>query len=74
MNIRKSTIQRIILQDMHAFPHKIQTENGLTDQQKRQWLDFPIWFPENLEEDADFLKKLHIADECRAHLSGFTRN
>uniref|UniRef100_A0A8C4Q1D4 Uncharacterized protein n=1 Tax=Eptatretus burgeri TaxID=7764 RepID=A0A8C4Q1D4_EPTBU len=69
-NIPKITVQRILCQDIHAFPYKIQMETVLTDQQKCKQLDFANWFSGKLEEDADFLKKLHMTEECHAHLSG----
>ena len=69
-NLHRSTVQRILRQDIHAFPHKIQSESLLTDEQKGKRLHFANWFAEKLEEDTDFLKKLHLTDECHAHQSG----
>ncbi len=68
-DLRKSTVQRILRQDIYAFPYKIQSESLLTDEQIEKRLHFANWFAEKLEEDADFLKKLHMTDECHAHLS-----
>ena len=53
-NIPKSSVQRILCQDIYAFPYKIQTETELTDEQKQRRLDFANWFSERLEEDEYF--------------------
>ena len=70
LNISRSTIHRILRHDIHAFPYKIQTESKLTDQEKQRRVDFARWFLNKLEHDQDFLKKLHMTDECHVQLSG----
>ncbi len=39
-DLRKSTVQRILRQDIHAFPYKIQSESLLTDEQKEKTSTF----------------------------------
>ena len=65
-NIHPSTVYRILKKDIHAFPYKIQTESELTSAQT----DKRLRFAERLEEVRDFLKKIHMSDECHATLSG----
>ena len=36
---------------------------------KKKQLQFANWFAEKLEKDEDFLKRLHITDECHVYLS-----
>ena len=55
---------------MHLFPYKIQSQSELTPQQMARRLEFATWFSGKLETDDSFLKKLHMSDECHAHLSG----
>ena len=50
-NLHRSTVQRILRQNIHAFPFKIQSESLLTDEQKGKRLHFANWFAEKLEED-----------------------
>ena len=69
-NLHRSTVQRFLRQEIHAFPYKIPSESLLTDEQKGKRLHFANWFAEKLEKDTDFLKKLHMTDECHAYLSG----
>ena len=69
-DIPRSSVQRILRQDIHAYPYKIQSQTELTNEQKQKWVDFANWFSGKLEEDEDFLKKIHMTDECHAHLSG----
>lgn len=69
-NIPKSSVQRILRQDIHAYPYKIHAETELTNEQKQKRVDFSNWFSGKLEDDADFLKKIHMTDECHFHLSG----
>ena len=69
-NLHRCNVQRILRQNIYAFPYKIQSERLLTNEQKEKQLHFANWFAEKLEEDADFLKRLHLTDEFHAHLSG----
>ena len=68
-NLRRYTVQRIVRQHINAFLYKIQIKSLLTYEQKEKRFHFANWYAEKLEEDADFPKKLHITDECHAHLS-----
>ena len=49
LNLHKSTVQRILCQDIHAFPYKILSESLLTDEQKGKRLHFAHWFEEKLQ-------------------------
>ena len=69
-DIPRSSVQRILRQDIHAYPYKIQSQTELTNEQKQKRVDFANRFSGKLEEDEDFLKKIHMTDECHAHLSG----
>ena len=69
-NIHRCSVQRILRADLHLFPYKIQSQSELTPQQKARRLEFARWFSEKLESDDSFLRKLHMSDECYAHLSG----
>lgn len=68
--IPKTSVNRILRSDLNAFPYKIQSQKELTQQQKAKRLDFARWFSGRLENDAEFLQKIHMTDECHAHLSG----
>ena len=69
-NIPKSSVQCILRQDIHAYPYKIHAETELTNEQKQKCVDFSNWFSGKLQNDADFLKKIHMTDECHFQLSG----
>ena len=69
-NIHRSSVQRILRADLHVFPYKIQSQNELTPQQMTKRFEFAGWFSRKLETDDLFLRKLHMTDECHAHLSG----
>jgi len=68
--ISSTSVYRILRTDINAFPYKIETETELTEPQKTKRLTCATWFSTKLEEDEDFLKKLHMSDECHATLSG----
>ena len=69
-SIPRSSVHRILRADLHLFPFKIQSQSKLTAHQKAKRLEFAQWFSGRLETDDTFLRKLHMTDECHAHLSG----
>ena len=69
-NIYRASIQRILRDDLHLFPHKIQSQPELTLEQKARRLEFSQWFLGKLKTDEHFIKKIHTPDECHVHLSG----
>ena len=69
-SIPPSSVHLILRADLNLLPFKIQSQNKLTAHQKAKKLEFARWFSGRLETDDTFLRKLHMTDECRAHLSG----
>ena len=68
-SILRSSSHHIIRADLNIFPLKVQSQSTPTAHQKAKRLEFAQWFSGRLETDDMFLSKLHMTDECHAHLS-----
>lgn len=69
-SMHRTSVHRILTTDLQLFPYKIQSQSQLTDEQREKRLQFARWFSEKLEADDHFLRKIHMTDECHAHLTG----
>lgn len=71
LNMSVSTVQRILRQDLHLHPYKIQLTQELKPTDHRQRREFVEWLLLRQNADADFHKKIIFSDEAHFHLSGF---
>lgn len=71
LGIRYSSLQRILVRDLHYHPYKIQftQELKMLDHQKR--LDFVDWVLRRQQEDDGFARKVIFSDEAHFHLNGY---
>ena len=71
LGIPRSTMQRIVTEDLHLHAYKIQLTQELkpTDQARRR--EFVNWVLENQEVDGNFSKKIIFSDEAHFQLDGY---
>ena len=70
LGISQSSLHRILTQDLHLYPYRIQIKHKLTatDMQKR--VEMCHWFQNRIEGDPDFLNHVWFSDEAHFMLSG----
>ena len=70
LGLTKSTVQRIIKQDLNLYPYKLEIKQTLTDRDKEQRFQMCTWFNEMMENDEHWVGKIWFSDEARFHLDG----
>jgi len=69
-NVPRTTVQRILHQELHLYPYKIQLVHQLKRGDKAQRLAFCHWLLSSCETDPLFLQNLIMSDEAKFHLDG----
>ena len=68
--LSRSTVIRIIHQDLHMFPYKIQVLQAQTEGNKAERLAFCQNISQQIEDHPDLLDLIFFSDEANFHLSG----
>lgn len=71
LGISRSTMQRILTNDMHLHPFKIQLTQELKPNDHLKRRVFVDWVLENQQVDGDFVKKIIFSDEAHFHVDGY---
>lgn len=66
-----TSVHRILTNDLHLFPYKIQTVQELKVQDVAQRLQFAETFLNMCEHDLSVIDNLYMSDEAHFHLSGY---
>ena len=70
LGLTKSTVQRILKQDLNLYPYKLEIKQTLTDRDKEQRFQMCTWFNEMMENDEHWVGKIWFSDEAHFHLDG----
>lgn len=70
LKISRSSVRRILVDDLNLFPYKIQILQEQTKEQKKKRLLFAKSMAEKIEERTLDISKVHWTDEAHFHLSG----
>ena len=68
--IKRSTVRRIILDDLKLYSYKIQMLQKQSDPNKMKRLDYARYFAKKIEDKSWKLQNIHWSDEANFHLSG----
>lgn len=68
--VKKSTIQRILTEDLQLFPYKMQLTQKLKRGDKTKRLAFCSWFLQKVDSSHSFINLLWMSDEAHFHLDG----
>jgi hypothetical protein len=74
VNIPYSTCQRILKQDLHLHPYRVQAFHEIVPNDLPRRQAFCQWFLDNLADHDEVLDKTFFTDECWFHLSGYTNS
>lgn len=70
LRLKKSSVQKILIKDLHLYPYRIQIKQKLTPADKEKRVVMCQWFSEKIEEEPDFLDDLWTSDEAHFTLEG----
>ena len=70
LGLKKSSVQRILIKDLHLYPYRIQIKQKLTPADKEKRVEMCNWFTETIEDNPDFLEDVWFSDEAHFNLSG----
>ena len=68
--ISKSTVRRILVDDLSLFPYKIQVLQKQSKNNKKQRRDYAKRISQMIEDGILDIRKIHWSDEANFHLSG----
>jgi hypothetical protein len=71
LDIPRSTMQRILMKDLHLHAYKIQLMQELKPTDDVQCREFINWMLENQKLDGSFSKKLIFSNEAHFQLDGY---
>ena len=66
----RSTMMKVMTEDLGMFPYRIQTHQKLSEADKNRRKEMAKVLPDKIEEDDTFLKNLWTTDEAHFHLDG----
>ena len=70
LKISKSSLQRILKQDLHLKPYHISVHQGITTANKEKRTAMCQWFIMRVRQDNAFLKNVWFSDEAHFYCSG----
>ena len=70
LGMSRETCRRVLVNDIRAYPYRIQTKQTLTASDKKQRSAMAVKMLEKIEEIPDFLNRLWTSDEAHFHLDG----
>ena len=70
VGLTKSTVQRIMKQDLNLYPYKLEIKQTLTDKDQEKRFQMSTWFNEMMENDEHRVGKIWFSDEAHFHLDG----
>ena len=70
VGISKTSVIRILHQDLKLFPYKIQILQHQTEQNKEEWFTFCQDISQRIEDNPGMLDLIFFSDEAHCHLSG----
>lgn len=71
LQISRSSLQRILTEDLRLHAYKVQLTQELKPNDHAQRREFVEWIIEHQQVDPDFSKKIILSDEAHFHLDGF---
>ena len=70
LGLSRSSIHRILKNDLQLYPYKIQIKQTLTQSDMAKRVEMCLWFESKIEENPDFLQNVWFSDEAHLSLSG----
>lgn len=70
LGLKKESVRKILIKDLHLYPYRIQIKHKLTDDDMRKRVTMCQWFCDKVDEDPDFLDNVWFSDEAHFLLSG----
>ena len=74
LKLSRSTIWRVMTNDLMLFPYKISTNHALKEQDKEKCIVVWEWFNDQLEQTPSWLNHIWFSDEAHFHLNGAVNN
>lgn len=74
VNLSYTTCQRILKQDLHLHPYRLQLFHELLPNDRPRRQQFCQWFVENFHNNDELLEKTFFSDEAWFHLSGYVNS
>ena len=71
VNIPRTSVNRILKQDLHLYPYKVQVVQQLLPADKLQRKTFTEWFNNMCREEEYFMQHLITSDEAHFDLAGY---
>lgn len=71
LNISRTTLRRILHQDLGMYTYKVQLVQELKQVDHQQRFRFADWALNKLNDDPDFARKIIFSDEAHFHLGGY---
>ena len=70
IDLKRSTLRRVLLQDLNLFPYRLQVLHNLTELDKKKRLEMAEWFAEKTEKSPNWIRRVWFSDEAHFKLSG----
>lgn len=70
LGINRESVRRILINDLHLYPYRIQIKQKLTPDDMRKRVTMCEWFSAKIDEDPNFLDNVWFSDEAHFLLSG----
>jgi hypothetical protein len=74
VDLSYTTCQRILKQDLHLHPYRLQLVHELLPNDRPRRQQFCQWFMENFQNNGAILEKTFFSDESWFHLSGYVNS
>ena len=72
LGISRSSLHRILTQDLHLYPYRIQIKHKLTTTDMQKRVEMCHWFQNTIECDPEFLNHVWFSDEAHFMLSSMS--
>lgn len=71
LNLRKTTLYRILKNDLSLYPYKIQLTQEIKPRDHLKRLNFANWIQDQMQVNDEFSNKIFFSDEAHFHLNGY---
>ena len=70
LELRSTSVRRILKEELKMYPYKIQVRHALTDRDKAERVEMCNFFNRKMECDNDWIQNVWFSDEAHFHLNG----
>ena len=70
LNVPRTTLRRVLKDDLRPFPYKIQVKQSLNVVHRQSRLQMCEWFSETIEHNPHWIENVWFSDEAHFHLNG----